>query len=167
MIRIETVGSRAQLREFVRFPLRIYTGDSPWVPPVWRDEMMRLDRARSPFFKHSDAALFLARDADGEPVGRIAAIRFNRHLEMYGDGVGFFGFFECVDDESVARQLFATVEEWLRGQGLKRMRGPASFTINEEIGLLIENFDEPPTLLTTWHMASAQRLVESAISATS
>ena len=68
MIRIETVENRTQLREFVRFPLSIYSGGSPWVPPVWRDEMMRLDRARSPFFKHSDAALFLARDADGEPV---------------------------------------------------------------------------------------------------
>ena len=143
MFRVETVGNRAQLREFVRFPLRIYTCDSPWVPPVWREEMKRLDSACGPFFGHSDAALFLARDAAGEPVGRIAAIRFNRHLELYGDGVGFFGFFECVDDESVAGRLFAAAVEWLRGQGLKRMRGPASFTINEEIGLLIENFDEP------------------------
>ena len=123
---------------------------------------MRLDRARSPFFEHSDAALFLARDATSEPVGRIAAIRFNRHLEMYGDGVGFFGFFECVDDESVAGRLFAAAAEWLRGQGLQRMRGPASFTINEEIGLLIENFDEPPTLLTTWNPPYYRRLVESA-----
>ena len=160
MIRIETVENRTQLREFVRFPLSVYSDGSPWVPPVWRDEMMRLDRARSPFFEHSDAALFLARDASGEPVGRIAAIRFNRHLEVYDDDIGFFGFFECIDDESVSRRLFATVVEWLRGQGLKRVRGPASFTINEEIGLLIENFDEPPTMLTTWNPPYYQRLVE-------
>ena len=161
MLRIETIQNRAQLRDFVRFPLRIYSGDSPWVPPVWREEMMRLDRARGPFFEHSEAALFLARDAVGDPVGRIAAIRFNRHLEVYGDGVGFFGFFECVDDESVAGRLFAAAAQWLRGQGLKRMRGPTSFTINEEIGLLIENFDQPPTLLTTWNPPYYQRLVES------
>ena len=102
MIRIETIQNRAQLRDFVRFPLRIYTGDSPWVPPVWREEMMRLDQARGPFFKHSEAALFLARDTAGDPVGRIAAIRFNRHLEVYDDGVGFFGFFECINDEAAA-----------------------------------------------------------------
>ncbi|SVB74120.1 uncharacterized protein METZ01_LOCUS226974, partial [marine metagenome] len=90
VIRIETVENRTQLREFVRFPLSIYSGESPWVPPVWREEMMRLDRARGPFFEHSDAALFLARDAAGESVGRIAAIRFNRHLEVYDDDVGFF-----------------------------------------------------------------------------
>ncbi len=161
MLCIETIENRAQLREFVRFPLRIYTGDSPWIPPVWREEMKRLDRARGPFFEHSDAVLFLARNAAGEPVGRIAAIRFNRHLEVYNDGVGFFGFFECVDDESVAGRLFAAAADWLRGQGLARMRGPASFTINEEIGLLIENFDDPPTLLTTWNPPYYQRLVES------
>jgi len=162
VLRIETVDNQTQLREFVRLPLRIYAGDSPWVPPVWREEIKRLDRARGPFFEHSDAALFLARDAAGQPVGRIAAIRFNRHLEVYDDGVGFFGFFECVNDEAVAERLFAAAAEWLRGQGLRRMRGPASFTINEEIGLLIENFDDPATLLTTWNPPYYRRLVESA-----
>ena len=67
MLRIETVDNKAQLRDFARFPLRIYAGDSPWVPPVWREEIKRLARARGPFFEHSDAALFLARDADGQP----------------------------------------------------------------------------------------------------
>ena len=105
--------------------------------------------------------MYLARDADGEPVGRIAAIRFNRHLEVYDDGVGFFGFFECIDDTIVAGGLFAAAEEWLREQGLEKMRGPASFTINDEIGLLIENFDDAPTLLTTWNPSYYQRLVES------
>ncbi len=102
LLRIETVETNAQLREFVRFPLRIYSTDSPWVPPIWKEEMKRLDSARGDFFQHSDAQLYLARDSDGEPVGRIAAIRFNRHLEVYDDGVGFFGFFECIDDTTVA-----------------------------------------------------------------
>ena len=51
----------------------------------------------------------------------------------------------------MAGGLFAAAEEWLREQGLEKMRGPASFTINDEIGLLIENFDDAPTLLTTWN----------------
>ena len=68
VLRIETVETPAQLREFVRFPLRIYSTDSPWVPPIWKEEMKRLDSARGDFFQHSDAQLYLARDADGEPV---------------------------------------------------------------------------------------------------
>ena len=62
----------------------------------------------------------------------------------------------------MAGGLFAAAGEWLREQGLKKMRGPASFTINDEIGLLIENFDDAPTLLTTWNPPYYQRLVESA-----
>ena len=68
VLRIETVETPAQLREFVRFPLRIYSTDSPWVPPIWKEEMKRLDSARGDFFQHSDAQLYPARDADGEPV---------------------------------------------------------------------------------------------------
>ena len=66
-----------------------------------------------------------------------------------------------IDDTTVAGGLFAAAEEWLREQGLEKMRGPASFTINDEIGLLIENFDDAPTLLTTWNPSYYQRLVES------
>ena len=160
MFRIEKVETSAQLLEFVRFPLRIYSIDSPWVPPVWKEEMKRLAPEYGDFYRHSDAQLFLARNKTGEPVGRIAAIRFNRHLEVYDDGVGFFGFFECIDDPAAAGQLFDAAKRWLREQGLAKMRGPTCFTINEEIGLLIENFDDPPTLLTTWNPPYYQRLVE-------
>ena len=162
MIRIETVESNAQLREFVRFPLQIYSTNSPWVPPIWKEEMKRLDRERGDFFQHSNACLFLARNGKNKPVGRIAAIRFNRHLDVHDDGVGFFGFFECIDDTAVSSALFTAAEQWLRDQGLTRMRGPASFTINDEIGLLIENFEDPPTLLTTWNPPYYRRLVEAA-----
>ncbi|MEE2614965.1 MAG: N-acetyltransferase [Verrucomicrobiota bacterium] len=162
MIRIETVDSRKQFREFIRFPLLIYAKISPWVPPIWSDEMTRLDPKQGPFFDHSDAQLFLARDNDGNPLGRIAAIKFNGHLEIYKDKLGFFGFFECINDQAVADQLLKTAKKWLNENGLIKMRGPASFTINEQIGLLIENFDEPPTLLTTWNPPYYQKLLETA-----
>ena len=85
MISIETVDSPKELSEFVRFPLRIYSNDCPWVPPIWKEEMKRLNPKYGPFFSHSDAQLFLARDNDGNPLGRIAAIKFNDHLKTYKD----------------------------------------------------------------------------------
>ena len=93
MIRIETVDSPTQFREFVQFPLSIYANNSPWVPPMWSDEIKRLDPNKGPFFDHSDAQLFLARDTNGNLLGRIAAIKFNGHLDVYKDRLGFFGFF--------------------------------------------------------------------------
>ena len=68
-----------------------------------------LSREKNPFFEHAEAEYFLA-ERDGEVVGRIAAISNRLHNETHGDRVGFFGFFECVDDQAVADAL-------LRGRG--------------------------------------------------
>src|SRR5207237_1093502 len=61
--------------------------------------------------------------------------------------VGFYGFFECIDDPAAARALFDTAATWLRARGLRVMRGPMSPSINDECGLLVEGFDTPPTLM--------------------
>ncbi|MDP7529924.1 MAG: N-acetyltransferase, partial [Candidatus Marinimicrobia bacterium] len=79
----------------------------------------------------------------------------------YKDDVGFFGFFECIDDKDVAHALFKQAEEWLSDQGLRTVRGPMNFTINDECGLLIDAFDLPPVLLMTYNPPYYQELVES------
>jgi len=107
-----------------------------------------LSRTKNPFFHHGDAEYLLA-ERDGAVVGRIAAIRNDAHGRYHPEEkhVGFFGFFECVDDQAVADALFAAAAQWLRGQGLTVMRGPASFSTNDECGLLVDGFDTPPTIL--------------------
>jgi GNAT superfamily N-acetyltransferase len=105
-----------------------------------------LSRDKNPFFEHAEAEYFLA-ERDGEVVGRIAAIHNRLHNETHGDRVGFFGFFECVDDQAVADALFSAAADWIRPRGLDTLRGPASFSVNDECGLLIEGFETPPTLM--------------------
>lgn len=153
------VRTRAERRRFVRLPGSLYRGDPNWVPPLEIERMAFLDRARNPFFRHSEAALFLALDG-GRPVGRIAAIENRRHLETHRDGAGFFGFFESVDDPAVARALVERAAGWARARGLARLRGPASFTINDEYGLLVEGFDRPPVLLMSYNPPYYPRLLE-------
>ena len=63
----------------------------------------RLSR-KNPFFEHGEADYFLA-ERDGEVVGRIAAVANRLHNETHGDRVGFFGFFDTVDDPEVAGAL--------------------------------------------------------------
>ncbi len=105
-----------------------------------------LSRSKNPFFEHAEAEYFLA-ERGGEVVGRIAAIANRLHNETHDDQVGFFGFFECVDDKAVADALFAAAAEWLRARGFDTVRGPASFSVNDECGLLVDGFDTPPTLM--------------------
>jgi GNAT superfamily N-acetyltransferase len=105
-----------------------------------------LDRRGNPFFEHAEAEYFLA-ERGGAVVGRIAAIANRAHNEAHHDRVGFFGFFESVDDQAVADALLETAAGWLGSRGFDTMRGPASFSTNDESGLLVDGFDTPPVLL--------------------
>ncbi|MGH7562546.1 MAG: GNAT family N-acetyltransferase [Gemmatimonadales bacterium] len=107
---------------------------------------MLLDRRRNPFFEHAEAEYFLA-ERDGAVVGRIAAIANHLHNRTHGDRVGFFGFFESENEQAVADALLAAAAAWLRSGGFETMRGPASFSTNDECGVLVDGYDTPPVLM--------------------
>ena len=117
-----------------------------WVPPLRRDVEALLSRTRNPFFEHAEAEYFIA-ERDDRVVGRIAAIDNHLHNQTHDDRVGFFGFFETENDSAVAGALFEAAADWLRARGFDTMRGPASFSVNDECGLLVDGFDTPPALM--------------------
>jgi GNAT superfamily N-acetyltransferase len=117
-----------------------------------------LDRGKNPFFDHGEAEYFLA-ERGGEVVGRIAAIANRLHNETHGDQVGFFGFFEAVDDQQVADRLLEAAAGWLREHGFDTMRGPTSFSVNDEAGLLVDGFDAPPTVMMPHNPPYYQKLL--------
>jgi len=158
---VRPVRTRGDLGRFLRLPFGIHAGNPNWVAPLLVERRAFLDRRKNPFFRHSEAELFLA-ERGGEPVGRIAAIENRRHLETYRDGTGFFGFFECADDPEAAQRLVAAAAGWVRARGLARLRGPMSFTINDECGLLIDAFDRPPVLLMSYNPPYYAHLLERA-----
>jgi len=158
-LRVRAVESRDDLKRFVRLAARIYRDRPAWVPPLEIERLAFLDRTKNPFFRHSEAELFLA-ERDGVAVGRIAAIENRRHLETYHDATGFFGFFETIDDPEVARALIGRAASWVDGRGLRRLRGPTSFTINDECGLLVDAFDLEPMLLMPYNPPYSRDLLE-------
>ncbi len=143
---MEPVNTRRELKTFIGVPWDIYRDDPDWVPPLKMDMRNAFNPAKHPFHKHSEAQPYLALRGD-VPVGRICAIRNRRHEEFHEEPVGFFGFFECIDDQMVANALFDTVREWLRERGLEVMRGPTSFSTNEIAGLLIGGEPGPPFVM--------------------
>jgi GNAT superfamily N-acetyltransferase len=150
-VQVVPVSHWWQLRRFIDFPYRLYRDYPYWIPPLRRDVAETLNPRKNPFFEHGKIQPFLALDAQGHTVGRIAAIVNGMHLKKYKDGVGFFGFFECVPDFSVAQALFEAAARWLRHQGLTHMRGPANPSLNEVAGLLIEGFDRAPSILMPYN----------------
>ena len=137
---------------FIDFPYDFYPDRYPnWVPPLRTDVKSTLDPSDNAFFEHGDMQLFVAEDASGAVVGRIAGIVNGMHLETYDDDTGFFGFFECVEDYDVAEALLDAAADWLREQDLTRMRGPANPSLNDTAGLLVDGFDREPSMLMPYN----------------
>jgi hypothetical protein len=145
--------------DFIRAAHVVFAGDPSWVPPLELMIREQLDPKKNPFFEHGEGMLFTAWK-DGKLAGRISAQLDQEHLKRYGDATGFFGFFDTVDDREVAQALLDAAAAWLKEHGLTRMRGPLSFSINEEVGLLVEGFDTPPMVLMSHSRAYQGALVE-------
>jgi GNAT superfamily N-acetyltransferase len=160
---IVPVRSKREFKEFIALPWRIYSpAKHPhWVPPLRLMVQDALDTKKNPFYQRASRELWLAL-RDGEPVGRIAAIENPMHNEFHHDRVGFFGFFESVDDQAVASALFETAAGWLRERGLDAMRGPMSPSTNQECGLLVGGYDEHPMFLTPWNPPYYEPLITGA-----
>lgn len=143
-VAIQPVTSR-DIGRFVRVPQAILSHDQNWVPPLLLERRMHLSNA-NPYFKHARWQSWIAY-RNGTAVGRISAQIDRLHLERYNDATGFFGMFDAEDDPHTAQALLETAESWLREQGMRRVRGPFSLSINDETGLLVDGFETPPMIM--------------------
>ena len=160
-IEVTEVSSRAERDAFIKFPWKIYRNDPAWVPPLIVERRQFLDRRKHPFYRHGDAALFLAR-AGGEIVGRIMASDDPNYNALHQSNVGCFGLFESIDDQAVADALFARAAAWLRGRGRTEIMGPIDYSTNYVCGLLIRGFEHPPMILTSHNPPYYAELIEKA-----
>jgi hypothetical protein len=148
------------LRDFLGVVDYIYRDDPNYVRPLDRELRQRLSR-KNPFFAHAEGVMLTAH-RNGYCVGRCTAQVDREHLAKYRDDVGFFGFFDTIDDEEVAQTLLAAAGRWLEQRGMKRMRGPISLSTHEAIGCLVEGFDTPPMVMMPHHLSYQGGLIERA-----
>ena len=116
----------------------------------WFERQEFFDKKKNPFFEHAEVDYFIAR-RNGQAVGVIAAILNHRHNEFQEENVSHFGIFEVLNDPEAAAALLETAEDWGRQKGTDRILGPANFSTNDEVGLLIEGFDSPPVVLMPYN----------------
>ena len=159
-IEVAQVSSARERREFIDFAYRLNAADPNWVPPL-RDEVAGLINPRkNPWFEHGEAALFLAR-RDGRTVGRISAQVDQLVLQHMGAGIGQWGMFEA-EDAGIATKLLSAAEAWLKSRGMTRSMGPFSLSIWDEVGLLVNGFDHPPTVMMSHNRADYAGMIENA-----
>jgi hypothetical protein len=159
-LQIIDAESGQALKQFINLPWSIYRDDPYWVPPL-KSDVRELLSLKQPFYGHAQRKLFLALQ-DGMAVGRIVAIINHRHNEFHSEKTGFFGFFECVDDQKTADTLLLAAEKWIREKGMDRVLGPVNPSTNEECGLLVHNYLSPPFVMMTYNPPYYRDLFENA-----
>jgi len=150
-----------QRRQFINLPWKIYRDNPYWVPPLKQDMHTLLNPDKHPFHQHAETQLFVA-EQSGQVVGRIAAFVNQAHNEYWEDKVGFFGFFESVEDQRVADALFEAARDFLQSKGSSHIRGPFNWSTNEECGLLVDTFDRPPVVMMPYNHPYYITLLENA-----
>ena len=149
-ITIQLVSSKSDWERFIFFPWEIYKNDPVWVAPLKSSYRKVFQKDKNPFFEHGEMEAFIAL-RNGKVVGRIAAIINHLHNETWKDRVGFFGFFECIDNIQVSNALLDAAGAWLKERNYSHMRGPASPSSNEDYGVMIDGFEQQHVILSTYN----------------
>lgn len=156
---IKPVATSRERKQFLALPWELYRGDPNWVPPLRFDQQALVGYKHHPFYDDAEGQTFLALQ-DGKPVGRVMAVVNHAHNRHYNEKRGFFGFFESIDDAAVTAGLFDAARAWLAERGMTVIRGPVNPSMNYEVGLLVEGFDEPPTFMMTYNKPYYRELLE-------
>src|SRR3569833_1146333 len=158
MKKVIPVSNKGELAKFIDFPHDLYKDDPYYVPELFIAQRDLL--TKHPFHKHNQLQTFLAYDGN-KIINHITTILNNTHNEYNHRNDGFFGFFDCINDNEVATLLFDTVRNWLKEKGVtQNIIGPVNFSTNEPCGLLVKGFDSSPVLMNTYNFPYYQQLIE-------
>ncbi|MCS7018262.1 MAG: hypothetical protein NZM34_04035 [Bernardetiaceae bacterium] len=150
---LKEVTTAAHRKAFLMLPVKLYQNNPYWVRPLDADIEKVFDPTKNKFFAHGKCIRWLLENDRGEVVGRVAAFVNNKTIMQDNDQpTGGMGFFECINDQAAAFQLFDTCKNWLQQQGMEAMDGPINFGERDSWwGLLTEGFDRIPNYGMFYH----------------
>ncbi len=147
---IEEVSFERGISEFINFPHDLYADDKFYVPEIYMGQKDMMNPDKYPFHLNGKVRYYIAKK-NKKIVGRIAAIN-NKNYNLHHDSnVGFFGFFDAIEDQDVVDALLNKAKIFAKENGHEYLMGPTNFTTNETAGILIEGFDDSPKILMTYN----------------
>ncbi|MFL7870367.1 MAG: hypothetical protein AB8I58_16185 [Anaerolineales bacterium] len=155
------LSDKKQVKDFLDLPFHIYRDIPQWVPPLRMDDRLRLDPKRYPFYKHSQAAFFIAYEGS-QPLGRIAVLDNRLYNEFNHEETAFFYLFECENNPVASQGLFEAAFAWARARGLTKLLGPKGFTVLDGFGLLVKGFEHRPAFGLPYNPPYYPDLIEAA-----
>src|SRR5688572_28636727 len=161
-MKVVTVVSKQQEREFLMLPVRLYKNEAHWIRPLDKDIIAVFDRQKNKTFRHGECERWLLLDSNEEVIGRVAAF-VNQRTVMKGNDqpTGGIGFFECINDKKSAFMLLDQCRHWLSSKGMEAMDGPINFGNRDRWwGLLIDGFDKDPNYQCNYNFSYYKNFFE-------
>jgi hypothetical protein len=146
---VHEVNSPRDMQKFIEFPYQLYRNDPVWIPPLRSKQKAQFNPKTNPFLEHCEWQLFLLKE-EGSVIGRIAAFIDKLFIDFYKESIGFFGYFECIQDESASNMLLDAAKNWLQKLHCSKMRGPWSF-VSQEWGMVVEGFTPSPVIMAPYN----------------
>jgi hypothetical protein len=161
-VKIIEVENEKQNRAFLDFPVDLYKNEKSWIRPLDKDVNAVFDTALNKTFKNGIAKRWLLYDSSEKCIGRIAAFVNQKTANKDNkQPTGGCGFFECIDDQKAANELFDTAKLWLQSQGMEAMDGPINFGDRDKWwGCLADGFDIEPNYQCNYNFPYYQQLFE-------
>jgi hypothetical protein len=152
-------ADRPNRQAFIKFPFLLYQDTPQWVPPV-KMAMRKIFKPDYAFYTYGEAAFFLAKDEDGEILGRLAVANNHRYNQFHHTKTAFFYYFESINDQPVANSLFERGFEWAKSQNLEHVLGPKGFTVLDGFGMLVKGFEYQPAFSQPYNLPYYPKLIE-------
>ena len=138
------ISNKLNLKRFIKFPDKLYSGNKYYVPPIHSLELRTLAPDENPAFEYSKAKYWLAYRGN-RIVGRVAGIINFSYNERYNINYARFGWLDFINDHEVVKLLLSMAEDWAIREGMSYVQGPMGFTSFDASGVLVEGFNELPT----------------------
>lgn len=158
-LKIKEISTKKDIKKFVNFPDRLYSGNKFYVPAIHTKELNTLFFDSNPAFEFCKAKYWVA-IRDKRIVGRIAGIINKKFNEKHNVKYARFGWLDFIEDEEVLKLLLETVEKWARNENIENIHGPLGFSTFDSSGILIEGFDELPTSFAHYNFPYYPKLIE-------
>jgi len=118
------VRVRRDLRSFVHFPFRLYHGCPYWVLRFCATNTPHCVGTRTLPSRTVRPGTGLAYKG-GHSGGQDCRHHQHAYVTKWNEPRARFGWVDFIDDREVSGQLFRTVEDWARSEGMSSIHGPS------------------------------------------
>ncbi len=140
---IVEVNTPALAKDFLEVSPQMNRDNPNYVRPPDFEMNDIFDHSKNKNYKYGETKRWVSKDDKGKLIGRIAAFTHAKYINKGTDyPTGGIGFFECINDQTSANELFNTAKVWLQSKGMEAMDGPINFGDRDKWwGLMLEGFD--------------------------